>query len=234
MAKGRYNAKIAFTTTVKNTGNFAGIFDFERQVSRKLLKAYKASLTATAKEWERKAKQEAKLAIKNIQGVYKAGFKVTPAIKAIIEDGLADEKGNIYFNVKGKRVQDLQKIWYRLKKFNESETATAKGASDYLHTLYRNIGLEYPSNQEAIRNAELFFEISSKVKQILQSEGYYGEALSYQRIWESVREEIEMSNISWKEMRDTTEVAERVVERLNKILEEIEEVDELEMFLRNK
>ena len=241
MGKGKSSGKITFYVQKKYSGK--GTFDdvlneaiggYSAKVTRKMLRAYKQSLTKTAKEWERKAKEEAMTAIKNIKGIYKAGFKETPAIKALLDDGLADRQGNIYFNVKGHKVQDLQKIWYRLKRFNESETATAKGATDFLHQMYANIGLEYPSNKEAIERAELFFDIASKVKQIMQAEGMYGEALSYQRIWEAVREELQFDNEGWLNGIDTIEVAQRAVDRLNQILNEIEEVDELEELLGNK
>ena len=240
MGKTKATATIKFTVKKKyaNKGmgdvlNLAGL-GIDTKASVKMLRAYKASLTKKAKQFEKMAKQEAKQAIRNIQGVYKAGFGATPAIQKLMEDGVVDEKGNIYFNVKGHRVQDLQRIWYRLKKFNESETATAKGATDFLHQMYNNIGLEYTSNKDAIAKASLFFEISSKVKQLMQAQGYYGEALSYQRIWESVREEINFNTDEWKNATMTIDVAERVLDRLNQTLQEIEEVDELEEFLRNK
>lgn len=202
--------------------------------TRNLIKAYKKTLTDTARKWMKEAQREADKAYKGMRGIYKAGFKTTPAIQKAIEDGYITPNGEIRFNVKKHRVQDLQRLYFQLHKFNSYETSTAEGAIRNLKETMSNIGLDWEGNNKAIQQSSTFFEIASKVRQIMEAEGNYAEALSYQRIWTSIREEIQMHTLVLNEATDSIEVAQRITEKLNKLLEEIEEVDELTEFLGRK
>ena len=151
----------------------------------------------------------------NIRDLQRHNLGDTPAIQKL------EENGKIKFSVKGKTYNELQSEYFRLKRFVESETSTVKGATAVLENIARNTGIHYDDLNDLISKSRVFFDIASKVEQILEAQSQLAFTMGYQTIWTAVNDMVERKKINLRDIHNIEESAQIVYDSLiNEYLEE--------------
>lgn len=186
---------------------------------RNLLKAKKMFHEAKKQKLYTKLKALYADAKRNIRDLQRHNLGDTPAIQKL------EENGKIKFSVKGKTYNELQSDYFRLKRFAEAETSTVKGATAVLENIARNTGIHYDDLNDLITKSRVFFDIASKVEQILEAQSQLAFTMGYQTIWTAVNNMVERKAINLRDIRNIEQAANTVYESLiNEYLqEEVEE-----------
>ena len=200
--------------TIKMAVNVAS-----RGRGRNLIKAKKMLHEAKKQKLYTKLKALYADAKRNIRDLQRHNLGDTPAIQKL------EENGKIKFSVKGKTYNELQSDYFRLKRFAESETSTVQGAKNVLENIARNTGIQYDDLNDLISKSRVFFDIASKVEQILESQSQLAFTMGYQTIWTAVNNMVERKKINLRDIHNIEEAANIVYDSLiNEYLqEEIEE-----------
>lgn len=196
-----------------------GVKVASRGRGRNLLKAKKMLHEAKKQKLYTKLKALYADAKRNIRDLQRHNLGDTPAIQKL------EENGKIKFSVKGKTYNELQSDYFRLKRFAESETSTVQGATNVLENIARNTGIHYNNLDDLIIKSRVFFDIASKVEQILESQSQLAFTMGYQTIWTAVNNMVERKKIDLQNIHDIEQAASIVYDSLiNEYLqEEIEE-----------
>ena len=196
-----------------------GVKIASRGRGRNLLKAKKMLHEAKKQKLYTKLKALYADAKKNIRDLQRHNLGDTPAIQKL------EENGKIKFSVKGKTYNELQSDYFRLKRFAESETSTVKGATNVLENIARNTGIQYNDLNDLISKSRVFFDIASKVEQILEAQSQLAFTMGYQTIWTAVNNMVERKKINLRDIHNIEQAANIVYDSLiNEYLqEEVEE-----------
>ena len=182
---------------------------------RNLLKAKKMLHEAKKQKLYTKLKALYAEAKRNISDLQRHNLGDTPAIQKL------EENGKIKFSVKGKTYNELQSDYFRLKRFMEAETSTVKGATNVLENIAKNINIQYNDLNEIIVKSRVFFDIASKVEQILEAQSQLAFTMGYQTIWTAVNNMVERKKINLQDMPSIEEAANIVYDSLiNEYLQE--------------
>ena len=192
---------------------------------RNLLKAKKMVHEAKKQKLYAKLKALYAEAKRNIRDLQRHNLGDTPAIQKL------EENGKIKFSVKGKTYNELQSDYFRLKRFMEAETSTVKGATNVLENIAKNINIQYNDLNEIIVKSRVFFDIASKVEQILEAQSQLAFTMGYQTIWTAVNNMVERKKINLQDMPSIEEAANIVYDSLiNEYLQEEREESILSEF----
>lgn len=192
---------------------------------RNLLKAKKMLHEAKKQKLYTKLKALYAEAKRNISDLQRHNLGDTPAIQKL------EENGKIKFSVKGKTYNELQSDYFRLKRFMEAETSTVKGATNVLENIAKNINIQYNDLNEIIVKSRVFFDIASKVEQILEAQSQLAFTMGYQTIWTAVNNMVERKKINLQDMPSIEEAASIVYDSLiNEYLQEEREESILSEF----
>ena len=192
---------------------------------RNLLKAKKMLHEAKKQKLYTKLKALYAEAKRNIRDLQSHNLGDTPAIQKL------EENGKIKFSVKGKTYNELQSDYFRLKRFMEAETSTVKGATNVLENIAKNINIQYNDLNEIIVKSRVFFDIASKVEQILEAQSQLAFTMGYQTIWTAVNNMVERKKINLQDMPSIEEAANIVYDSLiNEYLQEEREESILSEF----
>lgn len=193
--------------------------------ARNLLKAKKMLHEAKKQKLYTKLKALYADAKRNIRDLQRHNLGDTPAIQKL------EENGKIKFSVKGKTYNELQSDYFRLKRFMEAETSTVKGATNVLENIAKNINIQYNDLNEIIVKSRVFFDIASKVEQILEAQSQLAFTMGYQTIWTAVNNMVERKKINLQDMPSIEEAANIVYDSLiNEYLQEEREESILSEF----
>lgn len=163
----------------------------------------------------RKLKSLYKQAKRDIRELQEHNLGDTPAIQKL------QENGKIKFSVKGKTYNELQSDYFRLKRFVDSETSNLKGATEVLKNIARNTKIQYEDLNDLISKSKVFFDIASKVEQILESQNQLAFTMGYQTIWTAVNNMVERKKINLRDLHNIEESARIVYDSLiNEYLQE--------------
>lgn len=163
----------------------------------------------------RKLKSLYKQAKSDIRELQQHNLGNTPAIQKL------QENGKIKFSVKGKTYNELQSDYFRLKRFVDSETSNLKGATEVLKNIARNTKIQYEDLNDLISKSKVFFDIASKVEQILESQNQLAFTMGYQTIWTAVNNMVERKKINLRDLHNIEESARIVYDNLiNEYLQE--------------
>ena len=186
---------------------------------RNLLKAKQMLHEAKKQKLYTKLKALYADAKRNIMDLQRHNLGDTPAIQKL------EENGKIKFSVKGKTYNELQSDYFRLKRFMEAETSTVKGATDVLENIAKNTNIQYNDLNELIIKSRAFFDIASKVEQILEAQSQLAFTMGYQTIWTAVNNMVERKMVNLRDIHNIEEAAKTVYDSLiNEYLqEEVEE-----------
>lgn len=210
------NAELTIKIRVKTTGGDRG---------RNLLKAKEMLHEAKKQKLYTKLKALYAEAKRNIMDLQRHNLGDTPAIQKL------EENGKIKFSVKGKTYNELQSDYFRLKRFMEAETSTVKGATNVLENIAKNINIQYNDLNEIIVKSRVFFDIASKVEQILEAQSQLAFTMGYQTIWTAVNNMVERKKINLQDMPNIEEAANIVYDSLiNEYLQEEREESILSEF----
>ena len=200
------NAELTIKIRIKTTGG---------DRVRNLLKAKKMLHEAKKQKLYTKLKALYAEAKRNIRDLQRHNLGDTPAIQKL------EENGKIKFSVKGKTYNELQSDYFRLKRFMEAETSTVKGATNVLENIAKNINIQYNDLNEIIVKSRVFFDIASKVEQILEAQNQLAFTMGYQTIWTAVNNMVERKKINLQDMPSIEEAANIVYDSLiNEYLQE--------------
>lgn len=192
---------------------------------RNLLKAKKMQHEAKKQKLYAKLKALYAEAKRNIKDLQRHNLGDTPAIQKL------EENGKIKFSVKGKTYNELQSDYFRLKRFAESETSTVEGATNVLENIAKNTNIQYNDLNELINKSRVFFDIASKVEQILEAQSQLAFTMGYQTIWTAVNNMVERKKINLQDMNNIEEAASIVYDSLiNEYLQEEREESILSEF----
>ena len=192
---------------------------------RNLLKAKKMLHEAKKQKLYTKLKALYAEAKRNISDLQRHNLGDTPAIQKL------EENGKIKFSVKGKTYNELQSDYFRLKRLMEAETSTVKGATNVLENIAKNINIQYNDLNEIIVKSRVFFDIASKVEQILEAQSQLAFTMGYQTIWTAVNNMVERKKINLQDMPSIEEAASIVYDSLiNEYLQEEREESILSEF----
>ena len=210
------NAELTIKIKVKTTGG---------NRSRNLLKAKEMLHEAKKQKLYTKLKALYAEAKRNIRDLQSHNLGDTPAIQKL------EENGKIKFSVKGKTYNELQSDYFRLKRFMEAETSTVKGATNVLENIAKNINIQYNDLNEIIVKSRAFFDIASKVEQILESQSQLAFTMGYQTIWTAVNNMVERKKINLQDMPNIEDAVNIVYDSLiNEYLQEEREESILSEF----
>ena len=163
----------------------------------------------------RKLKSLYKQAKRDIRELQQHNLGDTPAIQKL------QENGKIKFSVKGKTYNELQSDYFRLKRFVDSETSNLKGATEVLKNIASNTKIQYEDLNDLISKSKVFFDIASKVEQILESQNQLAFTMGYQTIWTAVNNMVERKKINLRDLHNIEESARIVYDSLiNEYLQE--------------
>lgn len=104
----------------------------------------------------------------------------SPAYKQYLKNDV------VHFSVKGKSVQELQSMYWQLKRLNDMKTGTVKGAQKVLKEIASDTGITYKNINELNAKVKLFFDLASKAQDYLESMGETAKAIDYRAIWHDV------------------------------------------------
>lgn len=193
--------------------------------ARNLLKAKKMLHEAKKQKLYTKLKALYADAKRNIRDLQRHNLGDTPAIQKL------EENGKIKFSVKGKTYNELQSDYFRLKRFAESETSTVEGATNVLENIAKNTNIQYNDLNDLISKSRVFFDIASKVEQILETQSQLAFTMGYQTIWTAVNNMVERKKINLQDIHNIEEAANIVYDSLiNEYLQEEREESILSEF----
>lgn len=111
--------------------------------------------------FRREASRLAAMANKRIARIEKNGLQSAPAYQGYLYSG------GTRFGIKGKDYNQVQAEMGRINKFLKATTSTITGIKDHLKDMAKNTGIQYSNFKDLIAKAPKFFELKSKVEQVL-------------------------------------------------------------------
>jgi len=166
-------------------------------------------------ELKKEVSRMASMANKRLRRLEKNELTDLPAYQSWVKGGA------IKFSVKGKDYNQLQSEFWRLKNFLDNKTSLVKQANKYLREMAENIGIKYNSLADLKAKSKEFFKLADKIKEYYKASELSALALDYQKIWEQINVQIKRGIL------DLTGV-ESTEERLQKFIQEIEKVSQVE------
>ncbi len=112
----------------------------------------------------------------------------SPAYKQYLKNDV------VHFSVKGKSTQELQSMYWQLKRLNDMKTGTVKGAQKVLKEIADNTGITYKNINQLNQKSKLFFNLASKAQDYLESMGETAKAIDYRAIWHDVSDIMKQDN----------------------------------------
>ena len=173
---------------------------------------------ARIRAFRAEASRLASLANKRIKRIEANQLTDSPAYQRYVKDG------GQRFGVKGKTYQEVQAEMGRLNRFINAETSTIRGINRELKVIADNTGIEYSNLRELQQKAKKFFELSSKVKQVLKSMDEVASALDYQKIWEAINVYTKQEGIN---LADADEKMDAMIDAVTKIVNERKKNDQV-------
>lgn len=173
---------------------------------------------ARIRAFRAEASRLASLANKRIQRIEANQLTDSPAYQRYVKDG------GQRFGVRGKTYQEVQAEMGRLNRFINAETSTIRGINRELKVIADNTGIEYSNLRELQQKAKKFFELSSKVKQVLKSMDEVASALDYQKIWEAINVYTKQEGIN---LADADEKMDAMIDAVTKIVNERKRNDQV-------
>ena len=167
------------------------------------------------KAFRKEVSRLASMANKRLKRLEKNELTDLPAYQSWVEGGA------IKFGVKGKDYNQLQSEFWRLKRFLDNKTSLVRGANKYLREIAENTGIKYNNLADLKVKAKEFFKLANKIKEYYKMSELNALALDYQKIWEQINVQIKRGIL------DLTSV-ESTEERLQRFIEELEKVSEVE------
>lgn len=159
------------------------------------------------KQWSEKRRQlakevseKARVANKRLDRLEKNGLQNHSAYKAWLENG------GTRFSVKGKNYQQLQREYWRVQKFLDSETSTITGAKKNMQRIATDIVRVDSSKVGKMNLQDLksltsnFFKIRDRIQEKYKDMGEGAKAIDYQKIMNEIsvyiaRQENELAGI---------------------------------------
>lgn len=166
-------------------------------------------------ELKKEVSRLASMANKRLKRLEKNELTDLPAYQSWVKGGA------IKFSVKGKDYNQLQSEFWRLKNFLDNKTSLVREANKYLKEMAENIGIKYNSLADLKAKSKEFFKLADKIKEYYKMSEMNALALDYQKIWEQINVQIKRGIL------DLTGV-ESTEERLQKFIEELEKVSQVE------
>lgn len=173
---------------------------------------------ARIRAFRAEASRLASLANKRIKRIEANQLTDSPAYQRYVKDG------GQRFGVRGKTYQEVQAEMGRLNRFINAETSTIRGINRELKVIADNTGIEYSNLRELQQKAKKFFELSSKVKQVLKSMDEIASALDYQKIWEAINVYTKQEGIN---LADADEKMDAMIDAVTKIVNERKKNDQV-------
>lgn len=119
--------------------------------------------------------------------------------------------GGGYFSMKGKTQAELQEHLRKLDQFMSAETSTIKGINQVLRRTASDMNIKYSTMKELQKAAPVFFDIVSKVQQILKHQSDIAAQIGYRQIQTTVAKHVDSMNIELaKAEGDIDKIAEAV------------------------
>lgn len=126
-------------------------------------------------------------------------------------------KGGVNFSVKGKSFNELQAEMARVDKFLNSKTSTVRGSKQVMKDLADTAGISYDNTNGLNSKLRNFFELADKTDQYLKNVKHMGEAIGYQKIWETINKYVDDQNIDLSSSKIDVE---DYIEDINNLLSE--------------
>lgn len=168
--------------------------------------------TEKYKELSKEVSRMASLANKRIKRLEKNELTDTPAYQSW------EKNGQIRFGVKGKKYNELQSEYFRLKRFIDDKTSTVRGAINNLKEIARNTGIKFNRVSELKASAKNFFLLTAKVQDYLNAIDRAAEALGYQRIWKAVNTAVHKHKVDLSGLTDVESQIEKVLAEFDKVV----------------
>lgn len=131
-----------------------------------------------------------------------ANKRIDKLLKNNIETSTALDKwkdeGGVKFSVKGKTNKELQREYWRIKRFLDSNTSTVRGAKQALKKIQQATGNTALSSTQ-------FFALAQKIREYLESADRTAEALSYRQIWAAINKYTKEGNVDLSNIEQTVQ-----------------------------
>lgn len=208
--------------SVKESRSGVSVDDFSREVAEEIAKDFKKELK---KEKEKITNARKKLVNEMKPMVLRANLQLNQLKKQGLETVSAyrqwERNGKIIFSVRGETYQELQREYWRVKRFLEASTSTVDGAiknmkrigtdlmglsSNYVNTL---------NTEQLVKATTDFFKIAEQVKENLEAAGKGAMAMDYQAIFNAIAEYISS---------DTVDITSISVEQLENAAKQISDM----------
>lgn len=184
----KYNGDNIKITAKRHTGKIRQIANRQAEKVVSMDKARKSVYTEKRRELAKIVSEKARVANKRLARLEKNGLEKHSAYLAWAKDG------KIRFSVKGKSYQQLQREYWRVQKFLDSETSTIKGAKQNMQNIMTKV-LSF--DKEDVNNMSLdtlkqytsnFFKIRDRIEELYRDEGQSAKAIDYQKIMNEIEE----------------------------------------------
>lgn len=209
----------------------------ERKVAKQLAddlvkqaNTQKKQYTQKRRDLANKVSEMARTANKRLDRLERNGLEKHSAYMAWQKDG------KIRFSVKGKSYQQLQREYWRVKKFLDSETSTIKGAKQNMQRVAKDIiGLKAEkvdkmSLNDLKNSTKNFFDIKDRLEEKYRDSGQNAKAIDYQKLMNEVanymkRENDDLSGIDSNFNENSiNDIADKIMGYIEKENEDITDV----------
>lgn len=142
------------------------------------------------KELKAEVSKKASMANKRIKRLENKGMTNNPAYR-----NWEQYNNGQKFSVKGKNYNQLQQELSRVNSFIGAKTSTIRGTNKVLKEIASNTGIKYKKIGELYEKSAKFFELASKVGQYMKNVNMSGQAMGYQKLWQTINEYTESKGI---------------------------------------
>lgn len=142
------------------------------------------------KELKAEVSKKASMANKRIKRLENKGMTNNPAYR-----NWEQYNNGQKFSVKGKDYNQLQQELSRVNSFINAKTSTIRGTNKVLKEIASNTGIKYNKVGELYEKSAKFFELASKVGQYMKNVNMSGQAMGYQKLWQTINEYTESKGI---------------------------------------
>lgn len=142
------------------------------------------------KELKAEISKKASMANKRIKRLENKGMTNNPAYR-----NWEQYNNGQKFSVKGKDYNQLQQELSRVNSFIGAKTSTIRGTNKVLKEIASNTGIKYNKIGELYEKSAKFFELASKVGQYMKNVNMSGQAMGYQKLWQTINEYTESKGI---------------------------------------
>lgn len=142
------------------------------------------------KELKAEVSKKASMANKRIKRLENKGMTNNPAYR-----NWEQYNNGQKFSVKGKNYNQLQQELSRVNSFIGAKTSTIRGTNKVLKEIASNTGIKYKKVGELYEKSAKFFELASKVGQYMKNVNMSGQAMGYQKLWQTINEYTESKGI---------------------------------------